>query len=116
MGKGGGIGLAEVARTVSPRCSFVIQVVAHDCHCFVQEIRDLGLALALESFLHEVDVVAPTGLDEDFAHGSALFSSVTIPTAQPKTLVHLTSCSSSVAMLGSVGSSKKSVGSRGESS
>lgn len=63
----------------------MIQVVAHNCDCLVQEIRDLRLALPLESFLHEVDVVAPTGLDEDLAHGSALVLSVTITTAQPKT-------------------------------
>lgn len=63
----------------------MIEVVAHDCDCLVQEIRYLGLALAFESFLHEVDVVAPTGLDEDLAYGSALVSSVTAPTAPLKT-------------------------------
>lgn len=63
----------------------MIQVVSHDCHGLVQEIRDLGLTLSLESFLHEVDVVAPTSLDENLTHGSALVSSVTASTVQPKT-------------------------------
>lgn len=54
-------------------------MVSQDRFRFVQQIRDLGLALALQCLLQQVDVVAPAGLDEDLAHGGALCMSATCP-------------------------------------
>lgn len=50
----------------------MVQVVAHDGFCVVQKVRGLLLALALERLLHQLDVVAPAGLDEDLLCGGAL--------------------------------------------
>lgn len=65
-------------RTVAPGSCFVVQVVAHHGGCVVQQVGDLLLALAVEGLLQQVDIVAPAGLDEDLAHGSALLRSAEI--------------------------------------
>lgn len=53
----------------------MVQVVAHHGGGLVQQVGNLVLALPLESLLHQVDVVAPAGLDEDLAYGGALWPS-----------------------------------------
>lgn len=74
-GRGGGcvcMCMGRMRRTVAPGSCLVVEMVAHHRSGLVQQVRGLGLTLAFEGLLQQVDVVPPTGLDEDLAHGSAL--------------------------------------------
>lgn len=62
----------------------MVQVISHDCCCVVQQVGDVLLVLALERLLHELDVVAPAGLDEDLLCGGALWGGGGVSTGLSK--------------------------------